>query len=111
MTSTELMGLLESLYLWLDGNFNSLFKCCMDDTQRGLLRKAYVNARDNYWEARNRVFHENDPLVAQAAQELANTKSEIDQFQIEESNIAAILGLIANAVHLGSSLITLGSGV
>jgi hypothetical protein len=99
---------LKEQYFLLDRNFNKLFSAC-PDAERDHLRRDYVNARDNFWEARNRIFQENDPLVEQLNRELTTVQGEIKKELKKLTNIVAVLGLITRAVRLGSSLVTLGS--
>jgi len=102
---------LKKQYFFLDTNFNRLSAACQTDEQRDQLRREYVNARDNFWEARNRAFREDDPLVQSLNEELKDAQNKIEQLLSGEKNIAELLNVIAQAVGLASRLITLGSSV
>ncbi len=109
MARGDSLKTLTDQYFLLDCNFNKLFSACQTDEQRNQLRAAYVNSRDNFWEARNRVFQENDPLVKRLIVDLKAAQKEIEKSLQNLQNIVKILQVITTAVHLGSSLITLGS--
>lgn len=111
MPESESLQQLEEIYALLDSNFDDLFAACKTKAQRNQLRRSYVNARDNFWEARNRVFLQNDPLVASMTKELKSAKEEIEGMLGDLKNISKIIDAITAGVNLGSSLITLGSGV
>ena len=100
---------LKELYFALDKNFNKLFDACETDEQKDMLRQQYVNARDNFWEARNRVFISNDPQVKELISELQEATATIQELLEELEEIAKVLDLIKGAVCLGSSLVTMGS--
>ena len=109
MPETNSLKALKDQYFNLDKNFNKLFLACASDGQRDQLRSAYVNSRDNYWEARNRVFQEDEPLVKKMIVDLKNAQNQIEQALQNLQNIVQVIQVITAAVHLGSSLITLGS--
>jgi shikimate kinase len=111
MAESNSFKVLKDQYFLLDRNFNKLFLACQTDEQRNQLRTAYVNSRDNFWEARNRVFQENDPLVRKLITDLKAAQKEIEQSLQNLKDIVKILQVITAAVHLGSSLITLGSAM
>lgn len=102
---------LQKLYFSLDHNFNKLFAACQTDKQRDQLRSSYVTARDNFWEARNRVFQENDPLVKGLIDDLKAAQEQIEKFLENLRDIVETLKVITAAVHIGSSLIMLGSSL
>lgn len=109
MAQSESFENLEEQYLFLDRNFNRLFAACTTDDQKNQLRRAYVNARDNFWEARLRIFMENDPLVEELNSQLKAAKERIEDMLGNLKQIVQVLNTITAAVQLGSSLITLGS--
>jgi hypothetical protein len=100
---------LEQLYALLDENFDDLFAACKTKAQRNALRRAYVTARDNFYEAQNRIFRENDPLVSSMTRDLKEAKERIEGMLADLKTIVKVLDAITAGVNLGSSLITLGS--
>jgi len=108
MPEENIFDNLQKLYFTLDRNFNKLFATCQTEEQRDQLRAAYVNARDNFWEARNLAFQENDPLVKGLTEELRAAQKQIEKFLRNLQDIVETLKVITAAVHFSSSLITLG---
>lgn len=102
---------LKDQYFLLDRNFNKLFSACTTGAQQDQLRRDYVNSRDNFWEARERIFAENEPLVKELNAEMKAAKDQISTMLTNLQNISQILNVITGAVRLGSSLITMGSGL
>lgn len=102
---------LKGIYFLLDLNFNKLFAACTTEKQRDSLRQSYVNARDNFWEAQNRVFLQNDPLVKKLTKDVKDAKEKLSGMLDNLKQIVKVLDAITAAVNLGSSLITLGSAV
>ena len=100
---------LKETYFLLDRNFNKLFAACTNEEQRDRLRMSYVTARDTFWEARLRVFQQNDPLVKKLTQDVKDAKDKISGMLNNLKEIVKVLDAITAVVHLGSSLITLGS--
>jgi hypothetical protein len=106
--STSFKALKEQ-YFFLDSNFNKILGECTTKEQRDKFRHNYINARDNFWEAQNRVFVENDPIVQNLAKELESAQQEIEQLTANLKDISKILDAITTGVKLASSLIVMGS--
>lgn len=103
-------GLLRDQYFLLDRSFNRLFAAATSDEQRDALRRDYVTARDAYWEAQNRVFLEDDPLVEALERDLAETQATIEERIETLDDVAAALAAIAESVRIGGALVALGAG-
>jgi hypothetical protein len=111
MSESEVFDILQKNYFILDQNFNKLFDACKTEEQRDQLRNAYVISRDNFWAARSRVFQQNDPLVANLLEKLKSDQALIENSLKNLQDIVQVLNLITAAIHIGSSLITLGSSL
>jgi hypothetical protein len=111
MTGTEDTAFagIEKLYFSLDMNFSQLFAACTTDDQRNQLKRDYVNARDNYFEARGRLFAMNDPLVKNIAEDLSAAQASINHDLQNLQNAVQILKTIDTAVSLASRIIALGA--
>lgn len=105
--SSPTFATLEAQYFYLDKNFNRLFMATTTDDQRDTLRNDYVQARENYWKARNQRFHDDDPMVADLQQKAAAAQQEITKAGAHLDDVAGVLTLITNAVNLGSRLVSL----
>lgn len=100
---------LKEQYFFLDSNYNKLLDACTTNEQRDKFRHDYVNARDNFWEAQNRIFMENDPTVKKLVEELKSSQEEIEEMTNDLKNIVKTLDAISASVKLASSLIVMGS--
>ena len=98
-------------YFFLDLNRQKLLDACTTQNQRNVVWRDYVTARDNFHEAQNRIFAENDPLVAQLREDLEAAQLKIEQMTNNLQNIAKTLEVITAGVRLASSLIVLGSSL
>jgi hypothetical protein len=100
---------IQSLYFTLDLNFNKLFDACQTSAQKDEFRRDYVNARDAFWEARNRAFADNDPLVVSTVQRLVECRDSIDADLENLQNIVKVLNTISAGVSFASRLLALGA--
>lgn len=96
---------IQDVYFTLDKNFNALFAACKNDAEKDQLRMDYVKARDAFWEARNKVFSENDPMIKKTSTDLAAAKKQIDSDLASLQLTANTLKLITAAVNFAASLI------
>lgn len=103
------LAALQEQYFYLDKNFNRLFMAATSDEQRDTVRTDYVQARDNYWQARARRFADEDPMVADLQKRIAAAQKEIVRAGKKLDDVAGVLGLITNAVNLGSQLVALAA--
>lgn len=111
MADSKQLALLEKQYAHLDNNFERIFNACNNDDERVKFRQDYTTARDNFWEALNRHFNDNDPLVKSLTKELKETQAKIEEMTENYENIVALLDIITAGVRLGSSLVILGSSI
>src|SRR5262245_54106130 len=109
MSDVSTLSTLKDLYLFLDQNFEDLFSECTDDDQRQQLRHDYVIVRDGFYQARNLVFDDNDPVVASLSKRLADSQQEMQGMLKNLKNIVKMLDLVTDAVNLSSRLIVLGA--
>lgn len=109
MADSKEFKLLENQYAHLDSNYDKILSACNNAEEREKFRREYTIARDNFWEARRRVFLSNDPLVKTLFEELKATQAKIEQMTANLQNIVALLDTITAGVRLASSLIILGS--
>jgi len=96
-------------YFSLDVSFNSLFNACVDDSQKNQLRRDYVNSRDAFWEARNRAFTNDDPLVIDIVKRLDATTDQLTMSLNDLQDIVKVLGVVDAGTSFASRLIALGA--
>lgn len=107
-TSPSLAALQEQ-YFYLDRNFNRLFLATKTDDERDTLRTDYVQARENYWQARNQRFNDDDPMVQDLQQKVATAQRRIERGGQRLDDVAGLLDAITAAVNLGSRLVSLAA--
>jgi hypothetical protein len=100
---------LEAIQGLYDLNFNKLFDACQTSAQKDDFKTDYVNARDAFWEARNRAFADNDPLVVSTVQKLVDCRASIDADLENLQNIVNVLNTISTGVSFASRLLALGA--
>jgi len=108
MEGASTLNTVKDLYFFLDQNFEDLFSECTDDDQRQQLRHDYVIVRDGFYQARNLVFDDNDPVVSSLSKRLADSQQEMQGMLKNLKNIVKMLDLVTDAVNLSSRLIVLG---
>jgi hypothetical protein len=100
---------IQDLYFTLDLNFNTLFTACQNIPQQNQFRRDYVNARDAFWEARNRTFIDDDPMVTGIVAELQIAKQSLDADLRNLQDIVQTLKTIDACVSFASRLIAIGA--
>ncbi|HEY0429257.1 MAG TPA: hypothetical protein VGC76_15865 [Pyrinomonadaceae bacterium] len=111
MANNSQLALLEKQYAFLDKNFEKIFNKAPTDDEKIQFRQDYTTARDNYYEALNRTFNDNDSFVKSLTKELKDTQTQIEQMTASFQNIVLLLDTITAGVRLASSLIVLGSSI
>jgi len=96
-------------YFSVDVNFNRLFDACVNDSQKDQLRTDYVNSRDAFWEARDRLFTNDDPLVSDLVKKLAAATDQLTTNLGDLEDIARLLGVVDAGTSFASRLIALGA--
>lgn len=100
---------LKGLYFFLDANFEDLLNDCTDDGQRLQLRHDYVVARDGFYQARNLIFNDDDPVVGALSTRLADAQKQMQSMLTNLKDIVQMLNLVTDAVDLASRLVVLGA--
>src|SRR4051794_6251377 len=109
MPDTSSLESIQDLYFKLDQNFNTLYAACQTPDQQNQLRRDYVNARDAFWEARNRAFLDQGPVVASVVNDLQNAKQSLDSDLKNLKDVVQTLKTIDTAVSFASRLIAVGA--
>lgn len=111
MAQESSLETLEKQYFFINRNRRKLLDACTTQKERDRVWRDWTIARDNFHEAQNRVFAENDPIVEQLHNDLKATQEKIEEMTEDLQNIAETLDTITAGVQLASSLIILGSSV
>jgi len=99
---------LKDLYFFIELNFTQIYFLCENDDQVNQLRKDFLTARDNFEEAGDRDFHENDPLRKMAIMQLRDYQQKLEHMPYSMQDIQVVLNAITATVHLGGMLVALG---
>ena len=95
---------LEEQYLFLTQHLADILAACQTDDQRNLVRANYVEARRNYWDAINQIFHDDDPKIEQAVQQMKDAQDSLQEMTQELANTAKVITAITTAVRVGTEL-------
>lgn len=99
----------KNTYFDLDKNFEKLFLLCTTDDQRRTLRFDYTVARDNFYNARNKIFHDQDPAVVDVTKQLQDINKQIAHQLVELKDLVSLLASITAAVNLASRAVALAA--
>lgn len=105
MADSRILKHVTDQYTTLNSNFQRLYQRCTDDRQRERAFLDRVAARDNWYEAQNRVFRENDDLVQKEIDALAGATQDMQDRIQALADIAATLDAISAAINLASRVI------
>ena len=108
MTHQRAIEALRHQYFWLDSHFDDLYALCATSAEKSSLRAAYVGCRDNFRDARARIFIDHDPTGALL---LSDLQSAMDRVQALTASgfQEGLLDLVAASVSVGSRLVGCGS--
>ena len=108
MEADKSFNVLKDLYFFIELNFTPIYFLCENDDQVTQLRKDFLTARDNFEEAGDRDFRENDPLRKMVIMQLRSYQKKLEQMPCSSQNIQVVLNAITATVHLGGTLVALG---
>jgi methyl-accepting chemotaxis protein len=95
---------LEQQYLFLTQHLSDILDACQTDDQRNQVRASYVEARRNYWNAINQIFHNDDPSIEQAVEQMHDAQDSLQRMTQDLANIAQVINAISTAVKIGTEL-------
>jgi len=100
----EALQSLEAQYLFLTQHLSELLDACQTDEQRNQVRASYVEARRNYWNAINQIFHDDDPGIEKVVEEMHDAQDSLQHMTQDLANIAQVINAISTAVKIGTEL-------
>jgi hypothetical protein len=95
---------LEAQYLFLTQHLSDILDACQNDDQRTQVRTSYVASRRNYWDAINQVFHDDDPKIEDAVEQMQDAQDSLQRMTQDLANIAQVINGITTAVKIGTEL-------
>ena len=103
----EALSSLEAQYLFLTQHLADYLAACKTDAQRDQIRTQYVTARRNYWDAINKIFHDDDPKIVQAVAKMKDAQTSLEKLTKDLASIAKVITGITTAVKVGTELASL----
>ncbi len=104
---SDALASLEAQNIFLTNHLDAYLGACQTDGQKNLVRSNYVDCRRNYWNCINKIFHDNDPKVAAAVEQMQTAQTSLEQSLDHLENIANVLDLVTDAVKAGGQLAAL----
>lgn len=95
---------LESQYIVLTQNLAATLAACKTDDQRTDIRTQYVQARRNYWNSINEVFHDDDPAIEGLVAQMNSAHDSLQKMTQNLANVAQVITTITTAVKIGTEL-------
>ena len=65
---------------------------------------SYVEARRNYWNFINEIFHDDDLSIEQVVEQIDNAQDSLQRMTQDLANIAQVINAITTAVKIGTEL-------
>jgi hypothetical protein len=100
----DALSSLEAQYLFLTQNLAAVLDACQTEDQRTIVRANYVEARRNYWDAINQIFHDDDPKIEDAVAQMKDAQDSLQAMTQDLANVAKIITTITTAVKIGTEL-------
>lgn len=95
---------LESQYIVLTQNLAATLAACQTDDQRTAIRTQYVQARRNYWNSINQIFHDDDPAIESLVSQMNAAHDSLQKMTQDLANVAKVITTISTAVKIGTEL-------
>lgn len=65
---------------------------------------SYVEARRNYWNFINEIFHDDDLSIEQVVEQIDNAQDSLQRMMQDLANIEQVINPISTAVKIGTGL-------
>jgi hypothetical protein len=92
---------LQDQYFFLTTNLDAMLDACQTQAQKDAIVAAYVDSRRHYWDCINQIFHDDDPNVVAAVNQMAAAKQTLEQSLQHLNDIAKVMNAVATAVKIG----------
>jgi len=100
----DALSSLEAQYLLLTQHLADILAACKTEDQRNQVRSDYVTSRRNYWDAINKILHDDDPKIAKAVADMKDAQTSLEKLTKNLANIAKVITAITSAVKIGGEL-------
>ncbi len=103
----DALSSLQDQYIFLTNNLDSYLGSCKNDSDKATITTNYVNSRRNYWTCIDKGFHDDDPKVIAAVQQVKTAQQNLKNSLSNLNDIASVIKVITEAVKIGSQLAAL----
>ncbi len=106
----DALASLEAQYIFLTNHLDEYLDACKGDapgsvdSDQDSVRSNYVTSRQNYWGCIKKIFHDDDPEVMSAVQQVKSAQSALEDSLDSLKEIATVLNTIDQAVKVGGQL-------
>ncbi len=100
----DALSSLEDQYIFLTNNLDTYLGSCTKDSDRDTITSNYVNSRRNYWNCIDKGFHDDDPKVIAAVQQVKTAQQNLEKSLSNLNDIASVIKVITEAVKIGGQL-------
>src|ERR1700743_1093762 len=96
---------LEDQYMLLTQNLSAVLGACTTQQQKDIVMQQYVTARRNYWNSIQKIFHDDDPSIVSLVKQMSDEQKQIKGAVAKLNEISKVIGIITDAVSVGSALV------
>lgn len=97
---------LQNQYIFLTQNLSMILAACSTQVQRDAIQSQYVASRRNYFNGINKIFHNDDPAVANLVSKMQSAQTTLTTMMNVLNDIAKVIDDITQAVKVGAELVT-----
>ena len=105
----DALGSLEAQYIFFTNHLDEYLGNCKKETDKTSIRAAYVNSRRNYWSCISKIFHDDDPKIMAAVQQMATAQQSLENSLQQLNNITQVISVVTSAVKVGAQLASLAA--
>jgi hypothetical protein len=103
----DALSSLQDQYIFLTNNLDTYLGSCKKDADKDAITTNYVSSRRNYWNCIDKGFHDDDPKVIAAVQQVKTAQQNLKNSLSQLNDIASVIKVITEAVKIGSQLAAL----
>lgn len=97
---------LQNQYIFLTQNLSMLLTACQTQEQRDAIQSQYVASRRNFFNCINKIFHDDDPAVANLVNKMLSVQTTLTNMMNQLNDIAKVIDGITQAVKIGVQLVS-----
>jgi hypothetical protein len=111
----DALASLEAQYIFLTNHLDDYLDACKSDAaskvdaDQDSVRSNYVTSRKNYWGCIKKIFHDDDPEVVAAVEQVKSAQTALEDSLDNLEEVATVLNTIGQAVKVGGELASLAA--